>query len=447
MPYQWKRGRWRYVRWAAAVAIGIHLLLAGAAVFAKDEGQPTIGVSRRADRPGTAENSGQPEVEISPLLNQEGKAVQFSPNKSPGGIEARPNEAKKGFFKRLWGKAKAVVAGAVGKAVTWVVNHADTIAAVAAAASLVLTVVGTVAMFIPGAQPFAAALMGVARVAGVVAQVAGAVGAAKTVYDAAIGSISWKQALVRVGVEAVGLAAPVLAKGAGRLVERMLPGAVEGVQRATARVISRVAPSGSAAAEMAEAALRQESTAVRSVASEAEETLARKGAGAGTRPAGGVLEGENAGLRAKSIPGEGGESLSMARNGDKLKPSRPMDREEFERVTAQFREQGGVIDQGEDAMRYLDFREAEAATLDEKTILLRPGASTSAVREELIHAEQFTRGVIDSTGKSRVLAEIEAKELLIRNRKAWRIPNEETRVTISHLRQYRLELSKLLGRE
>jgi hypothetical protein len=52
--------------------------------------------------------------------------------------------------------------------------------------------------------------------------------------------------------------------------------------------------------------------------------------------------------------------------------------------------------------------------------------------------DRFARA-IDKWGnvKAEALMEIEAAEKLIRNRKAWRLPNSETRQTIERLRAYR----------
>ena len=63
--------------------------------------------------------------------------------------------------------------------------------------------------------------------------------------------------------------------------------------------------------------------------------------------------------------------------------------------------------------------------------------------EEFIHTAQHRTGrfneVISKYGNKRgeALLEIEAAEKLIRNRRAWQIPNSETRATIERLRYYR----------
>jgi hypothetical protein len=109
-----------------------------------------------------------------------------------------------------------------------------------------------------------------------------------------------------------------------------------------------------------------------------------------------------------------------------------------------FEKQGGVIDQSEEAIKYLDYRRAEAVTWDEKTIQLRQNPSTSAVFEEFIHTAQYRAGKIpDQLPKTVLTVEIEAAEKLIKYRSIYGIPNVETRATIERLRKMRKELSIL----
>lgn len=116
----------------------------------------------------------------------------------------------------------------------------------------------------------------------------------------------------------------------------------------------------------------------------------------------------------------------------------------FDRMKTAFEKQGGVIDQSDEAMRYLDYRGAEAVTWNEKTIQLRQSPTTSAVFEEFIHTAQYRAGKIpDQTPRTVLTVEIEAAEKLINYRKAYGIPNVETRATIERLRRMRQELDEL----
>ncbi|WP_027084711.1 hypothetical protein [Cohnella panacarvi] len=116
----------------------------------------------------------------------------------------------------------------------------------------------------------------------------------------------------------------------------------------------------------------------------------------------------------------------------------------FDRMKTAFEKQGGVIDQSDEAIRYLDYRGAEAVTWNEKTIQLRQNPTTSAVFEEFIHTAQYRAGKIpDQTPRTVLTVEIEATEKLINYRKAYGIPNVETRATIERLRRMRQELDEL----
>jgi hypothetical protein len=121
-----------------------------------------------------------------------------------------------------------------------------------------------------------------------------------------------------------------------------------------------------------------------------------------------------------------------------------MDHAEFARIKTAFERTGGVIDQSAEGVRRLDYFGAEASTLG-NYITLRPDASRSAVFEELIHATQNRLGRNDWSPLSQALNEIEAQEKLIRFRRQYRIPNDETRQTIQALRDYREQLKRIQG--
>lgn len=121
---------------------------------------------------------------------------------------------------------------------------------------------------------------------------------------------------------------------------------------------------------------------------------------------------------------------------------------EVDAITADFRAAGGVVDQGVDAQRYLHQRGAGGLTLNQQTILLPASPTRTAVYEELVHVEQFRRGVTIEAGRGGVLRfEIEAAETLIRNRHAWQLPSDEVRQVIENLRNMRAELQRLSTRQ
>jgi hypothetical protein len=117
---------------------------------------------------------------------------------------------------------------------------------------------------------------------------------------------------------------------------------------------------------------------------------------------------------------------------------------EVDALTADFRQAGGVVDQGPDAERYLRTRSAGGATFNDKLILLPTAPTRTAVFEELVHAEQFRHGVQLEAGGGGVLRfEAEAAEVLIRNRRTWELPADEVRQVIENLRNIRAALQRL----
>lgn len=118
----------------------------------------------------------------------------------------------------------------------------------------------------------------------------------------------------------------------------------------------------------------------------------------------------------------------------------PMDPEKFNRMKNAYERQGGLIIPEHEAVPLLNYHGTEASTLNATTIAFRPNPSASAVFEEFIHATQYRTG--RATGTNILEMEIEAKEKLIRYRKAYGIPNSETKITIKHLRDYRRQLEE-----
>jgi hypothetical protein len=122
----------------------------------------------------------------------------------------------------------------------------------------------------------------------------------------------------------------------------------------------------------------------------------------------------------------------------------PIDPADLARMRSAFESNGGKILTGPDVDGYLRFQGAEGVTDHAKQFMLRSDASRSAVFEEFIHTAQHRRGRVNqaierfnNNKKAEAFLEIEAAEKLIRNRKAWQIPNSETRETIQRLRGYR----------
>ncbi len=102
-----------------------------------------------------------------------------------------------------------------------------------------------------------------------------------------------------------------------------------------------------------------------------------------------------------------------------------MDAERFERIKSAFERNGGIIDQSEEAQKLLKYHNAEAATLNDKTILLKPQPTKAAIFEELIHTAQYRTG--RATGANIVEMEIEAARKLLRFADRYKLTKEDRR--------------------
>lgn len=111
----------------------------------------------------------------------------------------------------------------------------------------------------------------------------------------------------------------------------------------------------------------------------------------------------------------------------------PMDPVRFLKMKQAFDRSGGLIEQSEDIVRFLDYRDAEAVTWNAKEIWLRTNPTASQVFEEFIHTAQYRTGKLHMG--NRLEMEIEAAQKLIRNRRAYGIPASETLETIQRLRR------------
>ena len=123
-----------------------------------------------------------------------------------------------------------------------------------------------------------------------------------------------------------------------------------------------------------------------------------------------------------------------------------MDPAQFQKIKEAFARQGKTITTEEDALRYLDFKGAEGATLNAETILLRPGASPSTVFEELIHSAQFRTGRLEEWtklyGNSNAVrkAEYEAATKLVANQAKYGISDAEHAINLQRMHEFEVEL-------
>ncbi|MDQ0066686.1 hypothetical protein [Chryseobacterium lathyri] len=136
----------------------------------------------------------------------------------------------------------------------------------------------------------------------------------------------------------------------------------------------------------------------------------------------------------------------------------PIDRKLLSKLQKEFTELGGEMRFDEESFEYIAGRERtlgveiEAITLGDDLIMLGPKATTSAVYEELIHAQQFKSGLYDEWANkygnkvAENLMEKEAAEELLENTKKWNLPEEEIKLIEERLEFFNNEL-KLLGYE
>ena len=127
----------------------------------------------------------------------------------------------------------------------------------------------------------------------------------------------------------------------------------------------------------------------------------------------------------------------------------------LKKLQKEFEIQGGELKFDEESFAYIASREnvmntkIEAITFNEELIFLNKNASTSAVYEELIHAEQFRSGKYNNWASkygaegAENLMEKEAAEELLRNAKEWKLPEVEIELIKERLKYFNNELKRL----
>ena len=132
----------------------------------------------------------------------------------------------------------------------------------------------------------------------------------------------------------------------------------------------------------------------------------------------------------------------LFRNKDSNK-RRPINIARQNRLTRDFRQNGGVIFQSLVGDQYLKKIGAAALNYNEKTIILPTKPTISEVLEELYHAEQYRNGKIDPNDYvSKIKAEIGAQNYLLSVEKRYNIPRNESEQTKKNLKYWKEELKK-----
>ncbi|MTB64090.1 minor capsid protein [Streptococcus sp. zg-86] len=118
-------------------------------------------------------------------------------------------------------------------------------------------------------------------------------------------------------------------------------------------------------------------------------------------------------------------------------------KEQMNRLSRKFRKRGGEFLFDEDAIIYLNEKNAEAVTLDAYTIVMRENISISALLEELEHAEQYLRGENDGSALSVALNEVSAKRKSIQEAERYKLPNIEIEQVKKDIAYYEQEIRRL----
>ena len=134
---------------------------------------------------------------------------------------------------------------------------------------------------------------------------------------------------------------------------------------------------------------------------------------------------------------------------------KPISKKLLKELQDDFKKLGGDLVYDENSFEYIASREKiynekiEALTFNEELIYLNKNATTSAVYEELIHAEQFRSGKYnDWVNKynniiAENLMEKEAAEKLLENSIKWKLPKEEIKLVEERLEYFKNELKRL----
>lgn len=153
----------------------------------------------------------------------------------------------------------------------------------------------------------------------------------------------------------------------------------------------------------------------------------------------GELNGEEVEERLEDVSDK---TEGLFRNKDSNK-RRPINIARQNRLTRDFRQNGGVIFQSLVGDQYLKKIGAAALNYNEKTIILPTKPTISEVLEELYHAEQYRNGKIDPNDYvSKIKAEIDAQNYLLSVEKRYNIPRNESEQTKKNLKYWKEELKK-----
>ena len=136
--------------------------------------------------------------------------------------------------------------------------------------------------------------------------------------------------------------------------------------------------------------------------------------------------------------------LNSEKTVEIINTQKPVEKVVFRRVKEALAQKGVHVHQSDETDKWLVSKGAEAVTFSDGTIVMHTKVSASGFFEELIHYGQIRNGrVVAGDIENNILMEIEAKERLIRYRKAYGITNYEVEVLTDGLDYYKIELNKV----
>ena len=136
--------------------------------------------------------------------------------------------------------------------------------------------------------------------------------------------------------------------------------------------------------------------------------------------------------------------LISEKAADIIKKQVPVNKEVITRVKRSLAEKGITLEQSAEIDSWLISKGAEAVTFSNGMMLMHTEVSASGLFEELIHYGQLIGGrVIEGDVENNLLLEIEAKERLLKNRKAYRITDYEVEILTDILNNYKAQLDDI----
>lgn len=136
------------------------------------------------------------------------------------------------------------------------------------------------------------------------------------------------------------------------------------------------------------------------------------------------------------------KKLFSEKSEDVLDKQKPVDKAVLNRVLKALKKQGVTVWMDNEADKFLNYKGAEASTLYPDIIAYHSKLSVSGMFEEIIHLTQLKKLGHEPSKTETIKMEIEAKEKLLRNSKAYGITDYETQITRESIAFYQKLLNE-----